>query len=82
MEYDIDTENMCGTGTLSDEGDGRGLHLYSDGFVFPFKGSETDQLVLLQTRMSPDFNMIFLVGTALTPSRISTRMSVLSFSST
>lgn len=34
MEYDIDTESMCGTGTLSDEGDGRGLHLYSDGFVF------------------------------------------------
>ena len=34
MEYDIETESMIGTGTLSDEGDGRGIHLYSDGFVF------------------------------------------------
>ena len=34
MEYDIETESMSGTGTLSDEGDGRGIHLYSHGFVF------------------------------------------------
>jgi hypothetical protein len=34
MEYKLNSETTVGTGTISDEHDGRGLYLFSDGYVY------------------------------------------------
>ena len=34
MEYNLNSETTVGTGTISDEHDGRGLYLFSDGYVY------------------------------------------------